>query len=725
MRSWKARGFTLKGTVALGLLLGTPVVLRGAPEDRSADRIWQQGVRQILQGEFDQAGSTLEKLPEQDPVTGTVVDWLEDFRKEQEERHELDEAEFNRYVDFAKVRIERGDYDEALRWAILARDVSDDREAFLKADWLHDLVDRSLEAAEAHRGKQEWQEAWLFYSYLGELFEHEPRYKKLEKEVLTHWRLDEMFTEKAHWEESIENVRWDDARRALESIALYYVVPPDFKAMAEDGLDAVLLLADSKSAQKQFERLGNERNRAEFVARINALTRGVQESPDISRRDVERSFRRVLDISRQTVELPESLVVSEMMRGAFEPLDDFTTIIWPQDADDFEKHTRGDFIGVGISIVKNRATEEIEVVSPLEDTPAYRAGIQAGDIITHVNGDAIKGLSINKVVDTITGPEGSEVELTVRRDDEKLNFKLERARVKIQSVKGLRRHPIHEERWEHWLDEDRGIGYIRITGFQANTVEDVTNVLSELEAGDLRGLVLDLRDNPGGLLDSAFDLSSLFLKKGEKVVVVRGRDPDAVDTLRATSNGPWSDLPVLVLVNDNSASASEIVAGAIQDNEHGVVMGERTFGKFSVQNLIQLSRSNAKLKLTTAKYYLPNGRSLHREITSSEWGVEPDIHVRLTRWERVNVWKARREADRLGPPKPGADDDDIGAVVSKDKEDEIVGPPPFKEDDENDRPMADPQLDAALLVMRVRLIENENPTLAAVDVENKEEIRKP
>lgn len=748
MRRWSVWRNVWTLIAASGLLASLATSLRaapGEPADRAGNALWRQGLQHILSGQFDDANETLDDLPKQGPLAETVMEWLKNFREEQAARRAQDEQEFDRYVEFAKARMERGELEPALRWVLFAHDVSPDREALLRADWLQQLIADSLKAAEVHESRREWQQAWVHYSYLSELFEHEPRYQKLEREVLTHWRLDEMFSEKGRWEEAIENVRWDDARRALESVGMHYVVPPNFKAMAESGLEAVVLLTESKGAQEKFPRLGSEQDRAEFVMRLQTRLEAVRESPTVDRRDVEKNFRRVLDINRQTVELPENLVVSEMMRGAFEPLDDFTTIIWPQDADEFEKHTRGDFIGVGVSILKNRATEEIEVVSPLEDTPAYRAGIQAGDIIAEVNGEPIKKLSVNKVVELITGPEGTEVELTVRRDDKDLTFRLPRARVKIQSVKGVRRDPVHEERWQHWLDKDHGVGYVRVTNFQANTVEDVTNVLSELEAGGLRGLVLDLRDNPGGLLDSAFDLSSLFLKKGEKVVVVRGRNEDDVDTLRATSNGPWSSLPVLVLVNSNSASASEIVAGAIQDNEHGTVMGERTFGKFSVQNLIQLGRSNAKLKLTTAKYYLPNGRSLHREITSSEWGVEPDIRVRLTHWERTNVWKARREADRLGPPKPekeaDANEDDAAEeeqLVSADEESESddaetkadakpMGPPlpPLEQKDENLRPLTDPQLDAALLVMRVQLLEQTNPTLAAVDVKDKEEVRKP
>jgi carboxyl-terminal processing protease len=441
------------------------------------------------------------------------------------------------------------------------------------------------------------------------------------------------------------------------------------------------------------------------------------------------------------------------MRGALEPLDDFTTIIWPVQSDEFDKHTRGDFVGVGISIIKNRATDEIEVVTPLEDAPAYYAGIQAGDIITHVDGESLEGLSLNKVVDIITGPENTPVTLTIRRGEDELEFPLRRKTIKIESVKGLNRDKT--ERWNHWLDKENGIGYIRIGNFMRNTPEVFENVLSELQGGGLNGLVLDLRGNPGGLLDTAWRISKLFLNRDENVVSTRGRNRSENQRLDAPAAGAYADLPIVVLVDETSASASEIVAGAIRDNHHGLVVGARTFGKFSVQNLIPLGHSTAKLKITTARYYLPSGVSLHRESNSEKWGVEPDIPVRLVHWERVNMWKMRREADLLGPPKPDkpeedektadaegpakadekpedaaqtgkaaekAEPDTKTADAEEAKKDEL---PPLEQPDENNRPLEDAQLDTALLLMRVRLLGELHPTLATANTEPVETPRSP
>lgn len=717
----------------------------------SPDQLWRKGIELVGKGEFSKAAETLRGIPSGGPLTDRVRTWLDEFEAMQAARHAQDQVEFDRYVKYAKERWDRKEFAKALDQTLLAADVAMNRDEFLRTDWVSKLVNDSLEAAERYRKDQKWRKAWHIYADLGALFDREPRYPKLESEMLTHLRLEVMFKEDKNWRERIDKVRWDDARAALECIQHYYVEPADFKKIAERGLEQLLLLAESQAARDALEGLKDDNNRRDFVARVQVKLDQVHNAPSLDWKETAEVFNRaVRDINNSTVKLPEELLVSEVMRGALEPLDDFTTVIWPAESDEFDKHTRGDFIGVGISIIKNRVSDEIEVVSPLEDTPAYRAGIQAGDIITHVDGKDIKGYSLNKVVDTITGPKDSSVSLSVRRDDKTIEFPLKRALVKIQSVKGLRRDGTKEEKWDHWLDKENGIAYIRVTNFQRNTVEDVANVLSELQTKGLRSLVMDLRGNPGGLLDSAWRMSSLFLERGENVVSTRGRDPAENQKLDAQGDGPWTDLPVVVLVDENSASASEIVAGSIQDTKHGTVLGARTYGKFSVQNLIQLSRSNAKLKITTAKYYLPSGRSLHREITSDTWGVEPDVPVRMVRWERVNMWQLRREADRLGPPKPGKSDDDLAFAGDDEEEDkvvpivdpegekkddaaeqakadaekkadhdeedaEIANLPKIEQPDENDRPKTDPQLDAALVMMRVKLLGDAHPTLATAD----------
>ena len=704
----------------------------------SSDELWRRSISLVSQGDFSRAVETIRRVPAGTGLTDKVRTWLEAYEAKQAARRELDRADFEKYVRYAKERIERKEYTLALDRAFLAADVAEDREAFLQSDWLQQLVKDALTKAEEFRREADWRGAWRIYNYLTALYENEPGYEKLEHEVQTHWRLDAMFEEDNHWDEHLEKVRWEDAETALQCIGMYYVEPADFKAICKSGLEQLLILADSKSAQEVFKGLADENDRHDFKARVEAKLDQVRASPTLTRRDCVQHFRRVVeDINRQTVRLPEELLVSELMRGALEPLDDYTTIIWPRDSEEFDKHTRGDFIGIGISIIRNNMLE-IEVVTPLDDTPAYRAGIQAGDIVVAVDGERVKGESLNKVVDIITGPkrEGTEVILTVRRGDEEIDFPLRREVIKIRSVKGVSRDHNAEERWNHWINEEDRIGYIRITNFQKNTVEDVANVMSNLEAEGLKGLILDLRGNPGGLLDSAYGISAMFLRTGDIVVTTKGRDPLENRNFPTRVDGLFLDVPIVVLTDEGSASASEIVAGAIRDNGRGTVVGARTFGKFSVQNLIPLSRSRAKLKITTARYYLPSGVSLHREPNSDTWGVEPSVPVRLVRKEMINIYRMRRDADLLGPPKPeapatdedgekkdadeaedaeandAAGDKETAAADDKDEKPTDDELPPLDQPDENDRPKEDPQLDTALLLMRVKLLGTAYPTLA-------------
>lgn len=721
----------------IGLATDAPTVKTSTDE-----QLWRISLERVEKGDFHGAIQKLQKVHSDSALTANIRSWLDEHEEKQKKREELNRIDYEKYVRYAKTRIERKEYKEALYWVLASYDVAADKESLLHSQWLQDLVNEALVLAVEYREKSEWRDAWNIYYYLDSLYESEPRYKKLEHEVLTLLRLDNMF-ENDKWQERIERVQWRDAKKALEYIDKYYVVKADFKRIAESGLEQLLLLADSKSAQEKFEHLKDADNRTDFKIRIKARLDRVQEAATLSRSECISHFRRaVKSINPETIRLPDELVISEFMNGALEPLDDFTAMIWPRATKDFEKHTRGEFIGVGISIRKNRLGE-ILVVTPLEDTPAYRAGIQSGDIIIKVDGKSLKDFSINKVVDTITGPRDTAVTLTIRRDNKEIDFPLHRTKVKIQSVKGWVRNP--DESWNHWLDKENGIAYLRVTNFQKNTPEDLANAMSELQAENLNGLIVDLRSNPGGLLDAAWQISSMFLKGGDPVVSTKGRIRYDDQSLHAPGDGPYSDIPLVVLVDQNSASASEIVSGAIRDNHRGIVIGERTFGKFSVQNLIPLH--SAKLKITTARYYIPSGASLHREPNSKTWGVEPDIRVPLVNKERSKVRIMRRNADLIGPPvatkksddqakndkeeedKPknekGDEDNEIAGEKVADAEDSKDKLPPPDEPDENNRPEEDFQVDVALLLLRIKVLGNQFSTLAAAESDYEKKIAHP
>jgi carboxyl-terminal processing protease len=653
--------------LAATLLVAVPVWAGDVQQVRSAaptDSV-ERAIKLIEAGEFDQAAKAVESVETKNDMIRRVSAWLEEYQQEQATRRTANREDLDKYIGYAKQRHERKEYSAALGWALAGADVAEDRDAYIRSSWLRELMTDSLAEAEKMREEHEWRDAWHIYYRVAQLYENDSRYKKLEREMLTHLRLDVMFGEDSNWQEGLKDVRWSDAETAFEYIDRLYVRQADFKAIAQAALEHMLILTESQTARTQFARLGDPIDRESFRSRLQELLTQVKAEPAYPRKDAVKVFRRVLQINDETVQIPKALLISELMRGAFTPLDDYTTMIWPAEAEEFDKHTRGDFIGVGISIIKN-ATDEIEVQSPLEDTPAFKAGIRPGDIITKVDGQSLKGFSLTKTVSTITGPRGSSVKLGIRRDGEELEVPLTREIIRIRSVKGIARDVEQPQKWNHWLDQDMGIGYARLNGFQNNTTEDLYNVITELQAKGMKGFVLDLRGNPGGLLTSAHEVSSLFLPKNAPVVSTKGRLPGEDQELGAAFEGagPFPNLPLVVLVDEHSASASEIVSGALRDNHRATVIGQRTFGKFSVQNLIPLGRSSAKLKITTAKYFLPNGDSLHRDDDSKSWGVEPNIDVPLVNKEQWNVYQMRRDAERIGPVPTDKDGKPVGDDTS-------------------------------------------------------------
>ncbi|MHC4507273.1 MAG: hypothetical protein ACYTFI_28730, partial [Planctomycetota bacterium] len=309
------------------------------------DRLWRQTIDLAKHGDFDRATDTIQQVQGGGELIETVRTWLEEYEAKQAARKELDRTDFDKYVEYSKARVERKECSDALGWALWALDCAEDRDAFLKADWLQDLVNDSLTAADKLRQEHKWRKAYYIYSQLSMLYERETRYQKLEREVVAHLRYDAMFKEDNPWQERVENVRWKDAEEALEHVEHHYVDPDvDFREIAESGLEQILLLAVSKTAQEQLEGLQNEDDRADFRARVQQRLEQVRAAPTVDRRECVGHFKRVVKkINKETVRLPDELVVSELMRGAFEPLDEFTTIIWPLDSREFEKHTRGDF----------------------------------------------------------------------------------------------------------------------------------------------------------------------------------------------------------------------------------------------------------------------------------------------------------------------------------------------------------------------------------------------
>ncbi len=327
-------------------------------------------------------------------------------------------------------------------------------------------------------------------------------------------------------------------------------------------------------------------------------------------------------------EVGDEELIEAAISGMLTSLDPHSSYLDDDRYRDMQVQTRGEFGGLGIEVTMENGL--VKVVSPIDDTPAFRAGIEPGDFISHIDGEAVLGLTLGEAVERMRGPVNTDIELTILREgaDEPLDVELTRAVITISPVRSR---------------VERNVGYIRVTTFNEQTEDAIEKALEALEAevgGEMLGVVLDLRNNPGGLLDQAVGVTDMFLDRGE-IVSTRGRDDDNVQRFNARAGDLLDGLPMVVLINGGSASASEIVAGALQDHRRAIVMGTQSFGKGSVQTIMPVSGHGA-IRLTTARYYTPAGTSIQAA------GITPDIEVKQATLEVDETASARREADLRG-----------------------------------------------------------------------------
>ncbi len=373
-----------------------------------------------------------------------------------------------------------------------------------------------------------------------------------------------------------------------------------------------------------------------------------------AQRDDDYSFVRTLvDIHRQiAANYVEPVNEAKLREGAIEgmmsELDPFSVYVPETQQEAFDRQLEGSFKGVGI-LLNQLEDGRIEVVTPIDGSPAFRAGVMAGDIILKVNGDSIKEMKLKDVVAKVAGPIGSPVTLTVKHlTGETVDLTMTREEVVVPTVKGYTRTVDNE--WDYYVSRDPKIAYIRVTQFTADTTEKMKNAITGLLAEGMKGLILDLRFNPGGRLEEAVQMIDLFISSG-KIVTTKGRNRPE-DTKYAKAEGTLVDFPMIVLVNEYSASAAEIVAGSLMDNKRALVIGQRTYGKGSVQELIPLEGNGGELKLTVAYWYLPSGRLVHRKKDATTWGVEPQIIIPVDPAGEQKILQDRYEMEQLRRPAP-------------------------------------------------------------------------
>jgi carboxyl-terminal processing protease len=425
-----------------------------------------------------------------------------------------------------------------------------------------------------------------------------------------------------------------------------------------------------------------------------------EKKEDVTKRDeayeLYKVFIDTLDqVERNYVkEVDRRQLIEAAIEGMLDKLDPYSSYISPDQLKRFETSVESKFGGIGIQINVDRGV--LTIISPLVGSPAYKAGLQAGDRVIKIEGTSTKGIRLSEAVRRLKGDAGTDVTLTVVHlsGGDPMTVTIRRKIIQVDTILGDQRD--EKDAWDFMLDDDRRIGYIRLTSFSRTTAGDLRKVLKELQKQNMQGLVLDLRFNPGGLLSAAIEISDLFVSKG-RIVSTEGRNAKT-RIWDAHEKNTFADFPMVVLVNRYSASASEIVSACLQDHKRAVLMGERSFGKGSVQNVIRLEQGKSALKLTTAGYKRPSGKNIHRFAgakDTDEWGVVPadEYRLRLDAKELAALSRYRRNRDVVRPHEKQSKDDATKKktpAVDDAKKPETKKPETKKpETPPNDKPAAD------------------------------------
>ncbi len=706
-----------------------------APQATGVDQLKAKAIEAIRLGQFSLTNDYLNQAAalSKDPLLIKMASWAKQFEDQRQGFLGERRREFEKESKNALLLIEKRKEAYALSHAAKAYLLAENKTDFRAEPWVSQLVTESKRLASQDEAAHQWLRCLWIYSQLSTIEPEVPEWKDQLKKATRHIRLMAMYVpddlkklqetdakereeaellvnpttrpttkpadedaenqNRTDWRETLRGVQMDMLAHALVNTHANYFREVSYRKMLIAGLNGLRAVLTTPALERAFpeSELSNPAKRAEMLGVLDAFVAKAEKVKPNDEADLTQAMLRELKAANERiVRLPDPVLVSEFADGAFGALDPFSSIIWPSDWEEFQKTTKGEFSGVGIQIQTDEAGN-LKVVSPLEDSPAYKAGIKPDWIVTHIEGKSARWLNLNQAVKKITGPPGTKVTLTIRDTaGNSKDYTLKRETIKVASVKGW----IHLPRggWDYMIDPEQKIGYVRLTNFSKTSSADLDRAIEDMIKAGAKGVIFDLRFNPGGLLNAATDVVNKFVDKG----VIVSTKPDRADSpnppnVLSASRGGEIKMPLIVLVNQYSASASEIVAGALKDHRRAMIVGERTFGKGSVQMLYPLGNYTAVLKLTTSHYYLPNGKCIHREENSKEWGVDPNVTVEMTPEQMRAAIDARQELDILrDPDQPASNKDSVAAADNAN---------PKKKD-----PLAsDAQLSAALLLMRLQL----------------------
>lgn len=571
------------------------------------------------------------------------------------------------------------------------------KKQLLEDAFVKQIINRAIQKSAEYENKGQWLDAYIrCYYWLKRLDKENKSYsdyaEQLEDKALIKASLQDSPCETR--QQRYEGITKKMFTRAIKWLDLYHVEIVDYGEMASKAVERCRLLGEvlsSETIESDLPRPDTGQITAWQVG-LRAVLNDIEDSPISPGRDKFIDlFKNILALNKTTIALSEDVIVAQFAEAALDAIDRYTNLVWPWQVQNFEKNLTKEFTGIGIEITK--ADGPLTVASLLPDTPAYTSGLDAGDVIEAVDGLSTARMSLYCAVRKITGSKGTQVTLTVRHigADKSEDITITRDRIIVPTIRGWQRD--RQGKWRYMIDEQERIGYVNITDFAETTSPDLERVLGWLENKGLKGLVLDLRFNGGGYLDSGVAVVDKFVEQGP-IVSTRRRFGRRAE--KAHKAGTHPNYPLVVLVNEHSASASEIVAGALQDPVHNraILVGARTYGKGEVLAINSHPGGGARLQYTLGHYLLPSekrvlSRYSREKAGKEDWGVGPDVEVKLRNDETRKMLDVQRDNSVL--VKAGHDSQ--AAPLKKHTIEETL--------------LADPQLAVALLLVQTKLVEAE------------------
>ena len=706
------------------LFVSTPLLAQTNSTSQWSTHVWSAASN----GNWDAVNSLLKEVPRGEEETLVVFrEQLSDFISHRDEQIEDTIASREEALQEMNAHVAEGNIVKAMQSAVKAQTLSDNFDDIMLQEDVQKVLLRAQEEIEIQLEEGNLLTAQTMLFYLRTFYEdtsrrdlHDVWSDKLEQvnlqvSLLRQYaprHLHSLFVERAivlgddepeefnpqasdNWIERVDGIDKNMVVRAIDLATGEHMNDVSWTELISGGLEALRTLQTVPAISETFTNITNEEANAVWHAavseEISSSSEYLKHIP--GKRVLIQILNRLLDVNQASVKLPEGVILREFGDGAMSKLDRYSGIIWPDEYRRFEQQTKGRFVGVGI-VIKENNKGEITISNPIEGAPAYYGGVQPEDVLVSVNGKSANGWTLNDAVDRITGPKGTAVTLTLRREgiDKPFDLTLTRDTIRLHSVQGWWKEGLDEDgqpEWDWFVDGDNKIGYIKLTSFSEESYTDILAAINEMQKiAPPNGLILDLRYNPGGLLPSARKIANLFVSSG---TIVSGETATGEELfrMRALPNRAYlSELPVVILINQGSASASEIVSGCVQAHDAGIIVGQRSWGKGSVQTVHQVSRE-ANVKLTTQYYRLPSpdggktpGRLVHKRRGSTDWGVVPDVEVRMSPDQITKSTELRQKADMI---LIGSEEDrpDINQLITEG---------------------LDPQLETALLILRANAL---------------------